>query len=273
MSKLRCFRWLKIYSLDFLFFLLTTIIIIQSAPVDAHEAWIQPTEFRVTPGDFVNAHIRVGKLFRGNSQVYNKDKTKLLEISTGDDRESIKGRLGDLPAIHYKTRQSGLHTLTYQSTGSRIIYETWEKFEKFAKKEGVDWILQEHRNRNYPESGFQENFYRYAKSLFIVGTLDGVDTAIGLPLELVALNNPYTNPSAGVEVQLLLAGSPYPGQQVSVFHREKGKATQRQNFRTDAQGKAVIPIEPGHQYLLNAVHMEPQRKKRMPRFGKATGLP
>jgi uncharacterized GH25 family protein len=228
----------------------------------AHEAWIQPVEFRIQKGDPIRAHIRVGKSFRGNSQVFNDDKFVLLQIANKASQSNIKGRLGDIPAIRYKVKQSGLHSLGYQSTGTRVTYETWEKFEQFAKKQGVEWILEEHRKRGYAESGFEETFYRYAKSLFSVDRPDGKDVIFGLPFEIVALTNPYIGKPDHIEVQLLLAGKPHPDEQISVFHRTKDGKAVRNIVHTDQLGKASIPTEAGHQFLLSAVTMEAQEKKK-----------
>ncbi len=228
----------------------------------AHEAWIQPVEFRVQKGDPVRAHIRVGQFYRGNSQVYNDDKFVLLQIAYGVEREKINGRLGDIPAIRSSVKQSGLHSLGYQSTGTRVTYETWEKFENFAKKQGVEWILQEHQKRGYAEAGFEETFYRYAKSLFVVDKPDGDDVIFGLPFEIVALTNPYIGTPDHIAVQLLLAGKPHTNAQITVFRRTKDGKAERNIFYTDQQGRASIPTEAGHQFLLSTVYMEAREKKK-----------
>ena len=243
-------------------FALICVLAIQPALTIAHEAWIEPSKFQLKKGEVIKADIRVGQRFRGNPLVYNTDITKRLTITNGKSEQNIKGRLGDLPAIKYKSRATGLHILTYESTGKRLTYETEEKFEKFARKEGVEWVLEEHRQRNNPKQNFTESFFRHAKALVAVGHSKGEDRRLGLLIELIAITNPYENNPDAVEVELLWQGTPYSDAQITIFRRPPGAETIRETVRTNDQGRAMIPTYPGQRFLLSAIHMLPQVKKK-----------
>jgi len=220
-----------------------------------HEAWLQPYEYLLKDSPTLRADIRVGQMFKGSSQIYNSDKFVVLDIAQKDYRERIKGRLGDLPAITHTLQKPGLYTLGYQSSGSVISYGNWEKFETFAIKQGLSWVLDEHRKLDFPEQDFDETFFRYAKSLVSWHSSHGQDTRLNLPFEMVALNNPYLGRAVSIEIELVWNSKPYANGQITVFRKPKTGDAVTLSFNTDSLGRAIIPIEAGHQYLLNAVHM------------------
>ena len=96
-----------------------------------------------------------------------------------------------------------------------------------------------------------------------------------MPLELVALQNPFVEGLSAIEVQLLWQGGPVPNRQVTIFHRplagdgastaEAGEEAAgsevmskvtRSLVTTDVEGRASIPLAGDGFYLLNAVQMK-----------------
>ncbi len=76
--------------------------------------------------------------------------------------------------------------------------------------------------------------------------------------EFVALANPYTaDMDLGLPVQLLYQDAPRPGAQVEVFDRAPDGTVRVTTAQTDAKGIALIPVSPGHEYLLDAVFLRP----------------
>ena len=228
-----------------------------SSPGHAHEAWIEPSRYTLAPGEILSAHLRVGQMFRGNSLLYNPDKFQQLQVVTNGRTEDVRGRLGDLPAIRHELSGNGLHTVVYVSTGNRIGYETEEKFIRFARNEGLEWILDEHRRRGFPDRGFYETYYRHAKSLVVVGHAPEADRPLGLKMEIVLLDRPFAADRSEVRAQVLWQGQPYPDAQITIFHKAPEGGAARHTVRTDADGIGRIPLVPGERYLLNAVYAEP----------------
>lgn len=114
-------------------------------------------------------------------------------------------------------------------------------------------------------TGIKEAYTRYAKSLVQAGDGGGRgDRAVGMPLELVAETNPYARPAgADVAVRLLWRDQGYPNAQITVFRKFVGCEATTTTVRTDAGGRAAIPVESGGRFLLNAVYMmEPSVETR-----------
>ena len=87
-----------------------------------------------------------------------------------------------------------------------------------------------------------------------VDTIENARTGTGLETEIVALNNPYTDPaSEGMRVKVLYQGSVRADAQVEVFEKASDGTVDVALYRTDAEGLAVLPLKPGHEYLVDAV--------------------
>lgn len=227
-----------------------------SAAAHAHEFWIEPSRFEVAASDRIVADLRVGQYFKGNSQVYLPNAFVSFTVTDPAGTRPVTGRIGDLPAVSMPAERSGLHVLAYHSTPSSITYSSFEKFESFTRKQGIEWVIEAHRRRGLPEKDVTESFTRYAKTLIRVGNGDGSDRAEGLPFELVAETNPYTNvPDDDMTVRLLLKGEPHADAQITVFRKFIGCEATRLTLHTDADGRARIPRKTGGRFLVNAVYM------------------
>lgn len=90
------------------------------------------------------------KTSKGNSQVYNPDEFYENSVIAPTGKRSVKGHLGNLPAIEIPNIKDGLYPLVFHSTPKTIDYPNFEKVEKFAKKEGVEWTIGKHRVEIYP---------------------------------------------------------------------------------------------------------------------------
>jgi hypothetical protein len=115
-----------------------------------------------------------------------------------------------------------------------------------------------HKARGLPDGGFAEEYIRCAKALVQVGEPSAAqeDVATGLPLELIASRNPYAHGGlAELPVTLLWQGKPIADVQIRTF-RDDGATVTESTTRTDAAGGAVVPVQGGGKFLLNAVYMQ-----------------
>lgn len=225
------------------------------APAMAHELWIEPLRFRLDPGSMLQANLRLGQQFRGDRLPYLPANAIRLEDVGPAGAQPIGGTLGDIPAIALTPAAPGLQVLVYHSVAERVGWAEWRKFADFVNDHGLGWVLDEHRRRGLPETGFTEAYTRCAKALVQVGPVAGADHVVGLPAEIVAEANPYAL-TAGetLPVRLLWRGRPQPAHDIRVFRRFHEAATFR-DVTTDAGGRAVVPLDGPGIYLLNAVLM------------------
>lgn len=223
----------------------------------AHEFWIAPEAYQVAPGEPARANIRVGESFKGNDQSYFGRNTERFQVLMGGTLYPISATLGDRPVLNAPLPGEGLAVVIYETTNSRLTYSEWQKFINFVDHKDFRGALERHEERGLPQAGFTETYRRYAKSLIAVGGGAGSDVELGLDTEITALANPYTEDvSAGFPVRVTLYGAPRVDAQVETYAMAPDGTVEVFFTRTDEDGRATIAVEPGYQYMVDAVVLE-----------------
>ena len=232
-------------------------IFAMAPPVVAHEFWLDAMDYTLETGQELLVDIRVGQDFKGNKYSFNPNQFYDFSITDSSIKYPVEGRIGDRPAVSMVPPKDGLLVLNHFSTSQLLTYEDDGKFESFVRNKGLDWVLEEHANRGLPAYKFGEGYTRFAKSLIAVGDGGGSDAHTGMPFELVALKNPYTDDiSIGLPVRLFWGANAISGIQIDIFqHPPNQTDVVKTHVVTDETGFAVIPVVSGDIYLINAVHM------------------
>ncbi len=227
-----------------------------SQSVSAHEMWLEPISYEIAKGDKLLAHEKVGQNFKGNKYAYLASSYEQLNITMNGVTRSLNLRLGSLPAVQDVINDEGLLVLSAMTKPTKLTYKDREIFDKFLKMEGLDWVFKAHKDRGLPEIGFTEVYRRFPKSLIKVGEGIGQDKALGLPLEWVAVTNPYHAKDI-IKMQLLWKGEPYADAHVSVFNKPQADTDKpvKTDYFTNQQGLISIPLKQRGFYLINAVKM------------------
>ncbi len=225
--------------------------------VSAHEYWIEPDVYRLESGANIVAEVKVGADFNGDTYAYFPDNFISFDVTDSVETRPIEGRIGDSPAIDIQTTRDGLHVLSQFSSTSKLTWKTYQEFEEFVKLHGMDWVLETHAERGLPDSGFEEAYTRFSKSLVALGNGAGADSYTGMFFELVAGANPYTDDTSnGLPVTVLFEGNPLPDTLIHVFYRANPDSeVVKSAVLADATGQAVIPDFGDGEYMVNAVYM------------------
>ncbi|MDJ0627848.1 MAG: DUF4198 domain-containing protein [Rhodobacter sp.] len=235
---------------------LIAALAVSGPPALAHEFWISPQTYSVEPEAQIIAHIRVGQKFEGSAYSFIPQKFARFDLVSGESVIPVEGRIGDRPALAMAAPGDGLVTVVHQTTDIFLSYRDAEKFVNFCNEKDFTWVLDEHKARGLPETGFRERYSRYAKSLVAVGTGAGADREVGMETEIVALANPYTDDlDGGLPVRVLYRGQPRADVQVEIFAKAPDGTVEATKTRTDDAGLAAIPADPGIEYLVDAVVM------------------
>lgn len=228
----------------------------QALPLSAHEFWIEPEDFQVAPGAPMKADIKVGEKLDGAAYSFVPPNFRRFEIMMGDSLSDVEGRAGDRPALNMAAPEQGLAVVVHVTRDYKLTYDSWEKFVDFCTHKDFAWAIDRHLERGLPKEQVRELYSRHAKSLIAVGDGAGADRAAGLEIEIVAGANPYTDDLSGqMPVQVLYQGAPRGEAQVEVFDRAPDGSVSARTYRTDAEGRAVIDVAPGHFYLVDSVVM------------------
>ncbi|MEX0305129.1 MAG: DUF4198 domain-containing protein [Leisingera sp.] len=231
---------------------------VEPAPLLSHEFWIEPEKYQVPSGGEMVARLRNGQEFNGAEQPYLNHRIARFEVIQANTAAPYEGRMGDMPAFTGDAAQEGLTVLVHQTRPQTLTYDSWEEFQAFIDHKGFDGVRTHHDALGLPETGFTEQYTRYAKSLVAVGKGLGSDQAAGLETEILALANPYTDDlTYGLPVRVLYQGNPRPRAQVEIFAKSPEGTVSNSTLLTDQQGEAFIPVASGHTYLLDAVVLRP----------------
>ncbi|MBC8129397.1 MAG: DUF4198 domain-containing protein [Rhizobiaceae bacterium] len=238
-----------------------------SLDAEAHEFWIDPVPFQPeVAGSSIRADLRVGQGFSAEAYPYLSSNFHTFRLAVRGQAYDVRGNEGDVPAIDVKPAPAGLSVISYYGKPNRVTFEDAALFASYLELEGLGWVTKAHAARGLPAVGFTEAFSRNVKSLVQTGPVsaEDVDIVTGMPFELVAGRNPHADPAQEtLPVTLLWQGQPAADIQITIFQdagfqdagsKNAGTPT-RQVLRTDAEGKATIPLAGGGRFILNAVHM------------------
>ena len=228
--------------------------IILCLPVIAHEYWLEPLDSFSASNVIIVAHIKVGQHFKGNNYPYLPTEVESIQLHLGDETVPLSPRFGSNPAILQQSLGDGLNILSVETYPYKINYDSSEKFEKFVREEGIDWVLGEHEKRQLPSTGFVEAYRRHTKMLVKVGDGRGKDRRVGMEFEWVLQSSPYAEVDDELVAQLWWRGEVFPNSQARLFVKRGDEVTEKV-LRTDADGLVRFPRAAKSQYLVNAVHM------------------
>lgn len=234
--------------------ILSALLCVLAAPVMAHEVWIAPLAYQTAVDDRLQANLVNGEGFEGINLPYLPRGIVNAVVVTGGQMNTITGRPGDTPALQADAAGEGLAIIAYQSANATLDYDTWDEFQSFVDHKDLGDLRPRHDARGLPADGFTEVYSRYAKSLVGAGDSAGADRRVGMETELVALQNPYVDDLAGeMAVQLFYRENPRADAQIEVFAKSPDGSIDISLIRTDAEGVARFDVQPGHEYMLDAV--------------------
>lgn len=251
----------------------------------AHEYWIQPATFRPATDQEIEINLFVGDGLPGEAR--KRDPGKLIRFdwihvsdhsSSPPSSQEVPGKEGDTPAGKVRLVSPGLHVIAFRNRPTTITLEP-DKFEAYLREDGMEHVIDLRKKLGESTKPGREAYSRCAKALVAVnGDGSGVhDGRIGLPLEIIPLNNPYrplekrrrsaatTQPTTTdapsqqpaptrMTFQLVENGNPAAGALMAAIWLEKGKSIRR-TARTDPDGKASFELLQPGMYVINAVRM------------------
>ena len=221
----------------------------------AHEYYLEPDNYSPAIGETIAVRHKLGEKFKGNELPWVTPWNIRSEFWVKEKKTQLRGLDGDRPALTIPAQQEGLLTVIHQSNIDYLTFSSYEKFEKYTRKEGLEHALAESESGKKPKEGLKEAYSRFAKTLIAVGNSStGKDAPTGLKIELVALSHPLElKADMPMKVQLLFDGEPLAGAAVKAFEGIGQEFAY--HVRSDNRGIAEIkPAGPGP-YLINAIHM------------------
>jgi len=236
---------------------------------DAHEYWLSLDRWIAPVGQPVALSALSGTGFRGERKPYSPERVVRLVARTGvllDLRAATS--IGELVWTSFAPSDDGGAMFGYQSTFAPIELPG-DQFDAYLKDEGLDVPLQTRRSSHTTGIG-RERYRRCAKAWLAGGDVTRATRPIGMSLEIVPLAAPGADPK--LEVMVLAEGRPLANALVKAWRAPldaRGMAPDPETrdstgvvakVRTDAHGRAIIPISKPGEWLVSTVQMVPCRE-------------
>ncbi len=243
-----------------------------AAVADAHDIWLRAARFSLNPGDTLLVRqllseqlaVDFARPARAEELPVMRNLTPRFSLITRQGtvdllRESPRER-APKPVLERRLDFEGL---------ALIVMEHGVLYNEFANEEFVAYLEQEGLDRPQLRPHMAppqiEGHVRTLKSLVRVGSspvvgerTDVYGRVVGLPIEIVLLQNPYELAAGGhLDVRVLLGGEPLDGVRVDAYSIDrKGRLSER-SVHADAGGVARFRVDAPGVWLVRLVHVAP----------------
>lgn len=234
-------------------------------PLFAHEFWLAANKYRVQIGEKISISFLVGEGFKGEKwggrakrldkfiHHSSKKTTDLTNLAKTDTANA---------SIPISFDETGTHLLSMTSFNSFIELDG-EKFNAYLQEDGINEIYEQRAKTNQLNAPAREFYSRCAKTLIQVGekSTKNFQKVIGMPLEIIPLQNPYTKKvGESIEFKILFLNRPLPNASVKIWHRPDTEAVKPMDVKSDAQGKVKVVLQAKGEYMISLVKMVPHTK-------------
>ncbi|HIK91851.1 MAG TPA: DUF4198 domain-containing protein [Planctomycetes bacterium] len=229
-------------------------------PVAAHDYWLQPQQYFLSPDESTAVQLFVGDHFVSESErSFHAKKTTAFQMISKNGTVNLKAKVTDgrKPVCTITPTQSGNHLVVMERDWSHIELKA-EKFDNYLKHEGLSNIVELRRKAGEENAVGRERYCRYLKALVQVGGRfdETYKQRIGHRLEILPQANPYLLDEAdSLTVLVLFDGEPLRGAQVAAYNRHSDD-TKTQEARTGEDGQVKFTLDRSGLWLIRLVHMQ-----------------
>jgi uncharacterized GH25 family protein len=242
--------------------LLGLLVYFRASQITAHDFWLQPSEYWISPDALTPMTLQVGHgPFRQRSPIPARRITRFQAIApTGavvDLHEQLRpGGIAD--DGDFRLKNPGAYVLVLQTDDRAQTHLPSIRFNDYLKVEGLTPALEQRARLNQMDRDGSERYSRCAKSIVQVGppgagSQNQVSEPVGLPLEIVPESNPYGVPrSAALPVRVIYARRPLAGALVKLTNLNND-ASPFEVHLTDYDGRASFTMPNSGHWLLNVI--------------------
>jgi uncharacterized GH25 family protein len=242
-----------------------------ASPVAAHDFWIQPKEYWLTPQAVTPMTLQVGHgPFRQRSPIPLRRITRFDAIApdgtTIDLRRNLHLGAGTEDG-DFRFANPGTYVVVLETDDRAQSHLPAIRFNDYLKAEGLTPALEQRERMHRTDADGSEKYSRRAKSIVQVGRPEAGSAAqvtrpLGLPLEIVPEQSPYAEPRpATLPVVVVYEGRPLAGALVKLTNLEQDAAPLELHL-TDQAGRATFTMPRSGTWLLNVIWTKPPASSR-----------
>ncbi len=232
--------------------LLATLVLILPPLAQAHDFWIEPSNFNPKPDERVSISERFGDRFEGVSVQRTNARIERFVAVGPDGEHPIPGPDGSDPIGTTQFSKPGVYVIGYRNTPRMVEFEP-VKFEHYLAEKGLMDILDLRKTRGMTDNVQREAFSHCLKTLIRVGDAPGTDRVLGLKYELIA-ESPLAGHGPQPQIfRVLYEGKPLKGALVTATRRHA--PSDILYARSDAEGRVKFVLKDAGDWALVTVHM------------------
>jgi uncharacterized GH25 family protein len=242
--------------------LLGLLVCSRASLIEAHDFWLQPSEYWIDPDTLDSMTLQVGHgPFRQRSPIPLRRITRFQAIGPNGVAVELHQRLrlgqgaedGD-----FRLNDPGTYVLVLQTDDGAQTHLPAIRFNDYLKVEGLTPALEQRARLHRLDADGSERYSRCAKSIVQVGQpraglLEQVSKPLGLPLEIVPEANPYgAKRLATLPVRVIYAGHALAGALVKLTNLAND-ASPFEVRLTDRDGRASFTMPSAGAWILNVI--------------------
>lgn len=239
-------------------FLSLAALLASAIPAHGHDLWLIPPD-NAKEGKPALVRASVGMDFPKSVQAPDTDRyPRRFAIQPDGKQIDVKsaGKEELVSLLRFDPTQPGVHVLAVETT-PKIIELPADRFNEYLVTDGLPHIFRLRANEKILDKPGIERYRKSPKALIAVGdSKKGAwDKVLGLPLEIVPMQNPFLVKAGDtLRVKVLFQEKPL-GQANLGWHRPGDGDTPGGTVRTNAKGEALIPISESGLITIRLTHM------------------
>ena len=237
------------------------LIVMAATTLLAHDLFLLPDAFFVTPESSVNVRVLNGTFDKSEGSVAA---ARIRDLSVVTPKDRIKPSpdgwraTGDTAVFSVRVGEAGNYVIGL-STLARTIRLDAKDFNEYLATEGSPSILSQRKKAGEDTLPASERYSKHVKTLLQVGSAHSSNygAVLGYPAELIPLNNPYAlRRGEALRLRALVEGRPEAGQLVYYGGRHpNGKSVRERSVRADRAGVASVRIPSRGEWYIKFIHM------------------
>jgi uncharacterized GH25 family protein len=242
--------------------LLGLLVCSRASFIEAHDFWLQPSEYWIAPEVLDSMTLQVGHgPFRQRSPIPLRRITRFQAIAPNGVVVDLHQRLrlgqgaedGD-----FRLSDPGTYVLVLQTDDGAQTHLPAIRFNDYLRVEGLTPALEQRARLHRMDADGSERYSRCAKSIVQVGLpraglLGQVNKPLGLPLEIVPEANPYgAKRLATLPVRVIYAGHALAGALVKLTNLANDVSPFEVRL-TDRDGRASFTMPNAGAWILNVI--------------------
>jgi uncharacterized GH25 family protein len=237
----------------------------------AHEFWLSPINYKIEKGESINVNFYVGEGFVGENWANKVKRLATFVLYSSKNKETdltTKAKADTLSHAKVQFKKEGTHLIAMTSLPSFIELEA-EKFKAYLEEDGLENILLKRKNEGMENQSAKEFYSRCVKTLIQVGTktTDIQQKIVGLPLEIIAIENPYNlKIEDTIQFKIFFHGKPLSKGMVKIWNRpskmSKSEAVKCVNVSPDNEGIVKVKLQNDGEWMISIVQMEEYQNKK-----------